>query len=166
MTRASEIHSAKGKSFSRFWSRYSAGGLVCGKGLGQRKELSFGERKQEFNERHKHRFQDEPEPTTLVSVSDKLSRTLSGALHEHNEGERAEDIWIALIYVPSAEGPAIYHSAMDLVSPQEKSMFKSEYVFDWEISDEYINHVVSLRTLLDRGIGQYINLEIAKTFAL
>ncbi len=161
------MHGAKGKSFSRFWSRCSAGGLVCGKVLGQRKELSFGERKQEFNERHKHRFQDEPEPTTLVSVSDKLSRTLSGALHEHNvEGERAEDIWIALIYVPSAEGPALYHSAVDLVSPQEKSIFKSEYVFDWEISNEYIDHVVSLRTLLDRGIGQYINLEIANTFAL
>ena len=131
MTRASEIHSAKGKSFSRFWSRCSAGGLVCDKGLSQRKELLFGERKQEFNERYKHRFQDEPEPTTLVSVSDKLSRTLSDALHEHNvERGRAKDIWIALIYVPSTEEPAIYHSAMDLVSPQEKSIFKSKYVFD------------------------------------
>lgn len=64
--------SAEGKFFSRFWSCGSAGGLVCGKGLGQRKELSFEERNQEFNERHKRKFQDEPEPTALVSVSDKL----------------------------------------------------------------------------------------------
>jgi hypothetical protein len=93
--------------------------------------LSFEERNQEFNKRHKHRFQDKPEPTALVSVSDKLSRTISGALHECNAQEgRAEDVWIALTYVPYLEGPALYHSAVDLVSPQEKSLFKSEYVFD------------------------------------
>ena len=93
--------SAEGKFFSRFWSSGSAGGLVCGKGLGHCKELSIEERNQEFHERQKHKFQDEPEPTALVSVSDKLSRTISGALHEcEPRMERAEEVWIALIYVP------------------------------------------------------------------
>jgi hypothetical protein len=154
--------SGEGKFFSRFWSRSSAGGLICGKGLDQRKELSFEERNEEFNERHKH-FKDEPELTAFVSVSDKLSRTISGAL-QRAEKERAEDVWIALIYVPHSEGPVPYHTAADLVSLQ-KSLFKSEYIFDWEISEEY-DHVVSLRTLLDRDIERYIDLENKNTFSL
>jgi hypothetical protein len=48
----------------------------------------------------------------------------------------------------------------------EKSLFKSEYVFNWEISEEYVDHVVSLRTLLDRDIGRYIDLENENTFSL
>ena len=138
------MSSAKGRFFSRFRSRCSAGGFVCGKGLSQRRELSDVERKQEFNERHKYRVQGEP--TALVSVSDKFSRTISGALQKHNhEGERKEDIWVALIHVPGAEGPPLYHSAMDLVSPQERYIFQSEYVFEWETGNAYIDHVVSLR---------------------
>jgi hypothetical protein len=160
---------AEGKFFSRFWSCGSAGGLVCGKGLGQRKEPSFEERNQEFNERYKHKFQDGPEPTALVLVSDKLSRTISGTLHEcKDEKERAEDVWIALIYVPHSKGPAPYHSTADLVSPQEKLLFKPEYVFNWEINDEYVDHVMSLRTLIDRNIGRYIDLDLENenTFSL
>lgn len=45
VSRANEMHSTKGKSFSRFWSPSSAGSLVCGKGLVQYKELLFQERK-------------------------------------------------------------------------------------------------------------------------
>ncbi|KAK0110991.1 hypothetical protein ONS95_001372 [Cadophora gregata] len=159
------MSSVEGKFFSRFWSHSSAGGLVCGKGLAHRRELSFKERYQEFNDHHKHK--DEPEPTALVSVSDKLSRTISGALRrcKHRE-ERAEDVWIALIYVPHSEVPAPYHSAADLVWPEDKDLFRSEYLFDWEINEEYVAHVVSLRVLLDRGIERYIDLEADDTSSL
>lgn len=73
----------------------------------------------------------------------KLLRTISGALNVM--GERPEDIEVALIYVPDLGGPALYHSAMDLVSHDE-IFFKSEYVFDSKISKDCVEHVVSLRT--------------------
>ena len=53
-------------------------------------------------------------PTTLISVTDKLSRTIRRALNVQGEREAAEDIWVALIYVCSAEGPAQYPLVMDL----------------------------------------------------
>jgi hypothetical protein len=44
----------KGNSSQGFDHVAALRGLVCGKGVGQRKELSLEERNEEFNERHKH----------------------------------------------------------------------------------------------------------------
>ena len=86
------------------------------------KSCHLGRRIQEFN--YRHRYTSQNKPTVLVSVSDKLSRTISGALRERNvKEEREEDIWIALIFVPSSKEPAPYHSAADLVSLEEKITF-------------------------------------------
>jgi len=55
--------------------------------------------------------------------------------------------------------------AAGLVSPHEKSLFKSEYVFDWEINEEFVYHAVSRCTLLDRGVRQYADLENENTLS-
>lgn len=64
--------------------------------------------------------------------------------------------------------PVLYHRAQDLeeVGGSDPKLFKSEYIFDWEIPGEYINHVVSLQTLIDRGITRYIGHQFDNTSEL
>jgi hypothetical protein len=38
------------------------------------------------------------------------------------------------------------------LSPEDQKKFDSEFIFEWEIEEEYVVHTVSLRTLLDRGL--------------
>ena len=72
-----------------------------------------------------------------------------------------EEIMISFINVPEAEVPDHYHRAIDLMDPKadDRKYYNFEYVVDWEIDEKYIEHTVSLQTLIDRGIGNYINLK-------
>jgi hypothetical protein len=38
------------------------------------------------------------------------------------------------------------------LSPEDQKKFDSEFIFEWEIEEEYVVHALSLRTLLDRGL--------------
>ena len=100
----------------------------------------------------------------MVSASDKITRTLSGAFAKSNIcHEGPKDVWIALIHVPQTGTLSAYYSAKDLAEEAgfgNADYFRSEYLFDWEIEEKYVEHIVSLQTLIERGIGRYIDLEI------
>lgn len=152
-------------SLSRFWSPSSAGTLVCGEGLEKHRLLSSQARLKEFAY---HRDKNQTyRPTTLVSASSKLTRTLSGAIKRYRQGEDPKAIWIAFICPPEhlPGEPTLCHSAEELakqldaglgVSPK---LYKSEWVFDWEIEEVWVAHKASFQTLMNRGIGKFIDLE-------
>jgi hypothetical protein len=67
----------------------------------------------------------------------------------------ADRIMIVFIEVPDAEdaGRVRIHDASELAVSNK---FMYERLFEWEIPERYVLHRVSLRTLLDRGIGGFI----------
>ena len=112
--------------------------------------LSYFEQHQIFN----------PEiRTALVSATDRPIEALHRAFVKYyNLNERAGDIWIVIISVPVGEdGTLSCHHAKELAlelgySPEEGRKFMHEYIFEWEIKDQYVEHTVSVATLLDRGL--------------
>ncbi|KAJ6159661.1 hypothetical protein N7497_004198 [Penicillium chrysogenum] len=140
--------SPSNKYFYRCFSETSAGGLTCGlKRIGPR--LSKPDLSRHF-ELHKH--QKKKYPTALVSVTDRPIEALHRAFVKHyNDGEVSSTIWIAIISVPATtDAEKLYHRAQQLAYGDIK--FKHEYLFEWQIPDQYVEHIVSVKTLLSRGL--------------
>jgi hypothetical protein len=149
------------KYFYRCFSERSAGGLKCGLNytgppLSKSDLLSYFEQHQIF---------DTEIRTALVSATDRPLEALHRAFVKYyNLNERAGDIWIAIILVPVGEdGTLPCHHAEKLAlelgySPEEGRKFIHEYIFEWEIKDQYVEHTVSVETLFDRGLdlGAYL----------
>lgn len=72
--------------------------------------------------------------------------------------ERADGIWIVIISAPVEEnGTLPCYRAEELAlelgySPEEGSKFMHEYIFQWGIKDQCVEHTVSVETLLDCGL--------------
>ncbi|KAJ5844959.1 hypothetical protein N7534_008628 [Penicillium rubens] len=125
--------SPSNKYFYRCFSEKSAGSLTCGlKRIGPRPEQHVS--------------------TALVSVTDRPIEALHRAFIKHyNDGEDESTIWIAIISVPvTTAAEKLYHHAQQLADEDIK--FKHEYLFEWQIPDQYVEHIVSVKTLLSRGL--------------
>lgn len=148
---------------SRFYYRLSAGAIICGEGLDDKRFLSLTEVREEFRW-HRNKNQIE-RPTALVSTSSNILRTISGAFAHwrkwEEEGVRADEIFIAFMRLPLGNGrrETKWHWAKDLaqeLGDEDANLYASEYVFEWEIIPELVMHEVSLQTLLNRAIEKGI----------
>jgi hypothetical protein len=142
--------------FYRCFSKRSAAALKSGQN-GVCHRLAKSEL---FDQFELHRIWENKQPTTLVSVSDRPIEALYRAFVKYyNFREKPRDIWIVMISVPTGEIDTLpYHHAKGLalelgMSPEESRKFKHEYVFEWEIPGQYVEHIVSVETLLDRGLN-------------
>jgi len=147
------------QNFYRSFSDSNAGGLVSGKGKGGR-QLSIHELLSEFKN-HKTRprnLHEEIYPkrlTALVSVTVSFIDVLRRAFNKLYKGEEPDQIWIVFISVPYKDKSTYYHleHLAREIGQDKPSMFKDEYIFVWEIPEEYIVHKVSVQTLLERGLN-------------
>ncbi|GFF60995.1 hypothetical protein IFM51744_10551 [Aspergillus udagawae] len=146
----------RGQYFYRCFSASSAGRLRCGMDrVGPR--LSQAELLFQFD---RHRDRANRIPTALVSVSDRIIEALHRGLEKYyNLSEDPGRIWIAIIFVPDTDATKKstgYHHAKKLAQQVEKmedpNVFEYEYIFEWEVPEQYVEHRVSLQTLLDRGL--------------
>jgi hypothetical protein len=82
--------------------------------------------------------------------------------------EDPQDVWIVFIHIPHTGIAAPCHSVLNLARQVgfDAELLKSEYVFDSEIKEEYVEHGVSLQPLINTDIGRYINLQLAHTWPL
>ncbi|PKX99534.1 uncharacterized protein P174DRAFT_469446, partial [Aspergillus novofumigatus IBT 16806] len=91
-------------------------------------------------------------PTALVSVSDRPIEALHHGLEKYyNLREDPGLIWIVIIFILDTD--ASYHHAKKLAQQLENmedpNVFKYEYIFKWEVPEQYVEHQVSLQILLD-----------------
>lgn len=137
----------------------SAGGLVSGKDKEDR-QLSIDELLCEF-ENHKKGARKLNEEicrerlTALISVTASFIDALRRAFDKLYEGDKPDQIWIVFISVPYKD-KGTYHHAEHLareIGHDTPRKFKNEYIFEWEIPEEYIVHKVSVQTLLERGLN-------------
>jgi len=142
----------RGTYFYRCYSQSSAGRFIYGKGPGQARPLGDNLLPEFIN----HLTLQTTRPTALVSVSSRMVDTLRRAFNKlYKDGEDPSQIWIAFIFVPNAEKHD-YHHAEDLakgLKMKEPSLLQYEYVFEWEIPEEYFIHEVSVETLMQRGFN-------------
>jgi hypothetical protein len=105
-------------------------------------------------------MRENKQPTALVSVTDRPLEALHRALAEYYDTNKDPgSIWIVIIRVPDGgnhDGP---HHARRLAQRYlDADAFKHEYLFEWEIPRRYVEHRVSVKTLLDRRIEKEIDL--------
>ncbi|CAJ2510567.1 Uu.00g095360.m01.CDS01 [Anthostomella pinea] len=135
----------------RAYSNTSAGALVSGRGPRPRHTPPIAIHR-EFD---RHRDLNNRVPTSLVSVSRRVIDTLRRAFNKHyRDNEPADQIWIAIIRLPeeTADG-VVFHKALDLAAGHgDEAKFTYEIVFEWEIPEHYVEHRVSVQTLIDRGL--------------
>ena len=147
---------AKSTIYTRAYSKSSAGQLVSSKGP-KGGPLSDKALLQEFRN-HANRWS--PEPTALVSGSDRIVDTLKRAFDKRDEdGDEPAEIWIAFIEVPPTTNKAAsrIHSAQKLAAKcefPEPYLFSHEVVFEWAIPEKYLLHKVNLQTLIERGLQE------------
>jgi len=116
---------------TRTYSNNSARQLVSGKGS-KGDPLSDTAILEEFRN---HSEKWNPEPTALVSSSNRIVDTLKRAFEMHKAGELAADIWVAFIEVPPSidQDATRIHSAKELAAKCELSRpwkFVHEVVFE------------------------------------
>lgn len=141
--------------FYRSFSKTSVGGLEAG--LSHGGPLSKTERLSEFA---RHRYLGNREPTALVSVSDRPIEALHRAFSKYyNNGEKPEDIWVVIISVPLGKDYILPHRAEHLASDDKSGRFRHEHVFERKIPNLYVEHMVSLKTLLNRGLDLETHLQ-------
>ena len=151
-------HQAMSKQtiYTRAYSNSSAGRLVSAK-ASTGGPLSYTALLEEFRN---HAEKWNPEPTALVSGSDRIVDTVKRAFDKHyKDGEPSAEIWIAFIKVPPTidETTTRIHSAEDLAEKCElprPSRFAHKVVFEWAIPEKYVLHVVSLQTLMKRKLQE------------
>ncbi|KAI3211251.1 hypothetical protein DTO012A9_8482 [Penicillium roqueforti] len=134
--------------FYRCFSLTSAGGPRSGAydKYFDRPKLSEHALLSEFDS---HRNKWNGHPTALVSVTDRPLEALNRALGKYNS--RNEDkIWIICIKVPKADVENGPHHAQRLAEELglDSNVFRHEYLFEWEIPEDYILRIVSLRAIL------------------
>ena len=152
-------------TYTRVYSGHSAGELASGRGPTGH-PLTENELLVEFG---KHADLNNRIPPALVSVSNRIVDTTYRAFHKHYvDGESPADIWMVFIQVPLANGngtgtPVRLHSARGLAKQGRQRLFDGyacldptwfhyEFVFEWGIPEDYVEHKVSLQTLMDRGL--------------
>lgn len=149
--------------FYRCFSSCSAGALTSGeKRVGP--PLSKSELLNQFD---RHRIRTNKRPTALVSVSDRPIEALHRAFSRYyNNDEKASDIWIVIISVTVGDNHSShYHHAEALahklgMGHTDSRKFRHEYLFEWEISSRYVEHMVSVETLLSRGLSLKSYLDV------
>jgi hypothetical protein len=143
--------SANTTYFYRCHSKSSAGSLISGKGRSQGRRLSDSGLGSEFIN---HTHLQSADPTALISVSSRLIDTIQRAFNKfYEQGECPGQIWIAFIYVPDVH-KHVYHHAEYLADKYHlanPSRLQYEYIFEWEIPEEYLIHQVSVETLMACG---------------
>jgi len=130
----------------RTWSSESAGvnsRQGCLSGDQNRRNFSVNEMTETFNN---HRNLDNRNPTFFISTTDDPIRALSIAVNKSFDGE--EDVQIAIIRSDTYISCKELASALGLKS----YLYKTEFLFLWEIEANAIIHVVCLDTLIDRGL--------------
>jgi hypothetical protein len=143
--------------YTRVYSDRSAGELTSGLGSAG-DQLTHGQLLAEFEV---HKELSNRMPTALVSVSDRIIDTLNRALTKHyHDDEHPSDIWLAFIEVPNPEPESVgLHSARLLAEQcgeRNLARFSHEFLFEWAVPEEYVSHLVSLETLMDRWQGSPI----------
>lgn len=142
------------KTYTRVYSPNSAGTIVSARGANGAR-LAPAELLDEFR---RHADLANRTPTALVSVSSRIVDTCLRAFKKcYEEGEDKDDIWIVFITIPVKEDglPARAHSAQRLAEDIplfNSDAFSHEIVFEWQIPEQYIQHRVSLATLMSRGL--------------
>lgn len=151
--------------YTRVYSANSPRQFISGQGLqALERHLISGERL--LDEFRQHAKKNEPVPTALVSVSIRMIDTVQRAFAMYSGGESPENIWVVFVEVPENIHGTQIHAARPLAEELKQrnpllfrrnpSLFHYERVFEWEIPEEYVLHKVSLRTLIDRGIEEYM----------
>lgn len=94
--------------------------------------------------------------TALVSVSDRIIDTVQRAFSKYYFGESPEDIYIVFIKVPASKRINVaIHAAQDIAedcSLEDSTIFKHELLFEWAIPKEFVQHTITVGTLLQRGL--------------
>lgn len=150
------------KNLCRCFSKSSAGALICGLNH-TGPPLSKSELLSNFRQ---HSISYQKKPTALVSATDRPIEALHRAFmkYYHSDDEK-HSIWIAIISVPVGEdGTLPCHHAKDLAlelgyNPDDGDKFMHEYIFEWEIEHQYVEHMVSVETLLKRGLHLHAFLQ-------
>lgn len=131
----------------RTWSSGSAGvnsRQGCLSGDQNQRNISAGEMIKTFNN---HINLDNRNPTFFISTTDDPIRALSIAIKKSFCGE--EDVQIAIIRsLKYVSGKAVAKKCFGL----KACLFKTEFLFLWEIAASETMHVVSLHTLTRRGL--------------
>lgn len=80
--------------------------------------------------------------------------------------EGAAEIWIVIVSATAGVNDSSpYHHTEALtqklhMNPQDNRKFRHEYLFEWEISDHYVGHKLSVDTLLNRGLNLDLYLDV------
>ena len=143
--------------FFRAFSDSSAGGCLSDKGSSDR-QLSPCELLWEF-QNHKHG--QSRIPTALISVTNTFLDAILRAAQKYCEGEKPENTWIIFITVTPRDGGRFHHAERlaKVAGLNQTKKYKHEYIFEWEIPKNCINHKISLKTLLKRGFKLDLFLE-------
>jgi hypothetical protein len=137
-------------TFYRCYSDTSAGTLVSGQGRGHQ-VLALDELREQF-ELHCEKWSTTS--TKLISITTSLIRVLHIALTKLVDREPAEKIVIVFISAPPEDKPQ-YHSAKRLADEfdfEKPHLYSSEYLAEWEIRSDAVQHSITLETLIDRGL--------------
>src|ERR1700722_8501399 len=125
--------------YCTFSNSSSAGGLVSGKGKEDRK-LFIHELLCEFKNHKKgaQKFNEKicrERLIALISMTVSFIDALRRAFDKLYRGDEPDQSWIDFISVPHKD-KATYHHADSLareMGQDETSMFKDEYIFEWEV---------------------------------
>lgn len=142
--------------YTRVYAESSPRQLISGKGRCDR-ALSKTERQNEFR---LHSNFDNEEPTAFVSVSSRIIDTLNRAykLHYDYNGP-AENVKIVFIRKPAHGAIPVEHAEKlaEECKYDDSGKFKYEFLFQWYIPEDLVDHAVSLETLQVRGLDWYQN---------
>jgi len=130
----------------RTWSSESAGvnsRQGCLSGDQDRRDVGVDEMISTFNN---HRNLDNRSPTFFISTTDDPIRALSIAVTKGFHGE--ENVQIAIIRSDNY----MLGEEFGLAFGFKSCLFKTEFLFLWEIKATEIMHVVSLNALISRGL--------------
>ena len=107
-----------------------------------------------------HRDRDSKHPTALISVTDRPLEALNRALGKYYT-EKKDQIWIICVEVPETDKKNGPHHAQRLAVKRkvESNKFRHEYLFEWEIPEDYISRIVPVQEFLNRGIEKMMPLE-------
>lgn len=134
------------KFLFRTWSRSSAG-VNTPRGFRSadqnRRYLTLAEASENF---HKHSQQNSRVPTCFISTTDDPVRALKLAIEKAVNGE--DEIHISIIRSRDYHYPAELANECGL----RTCLYKTEFLFLWEIEDADIVHVVSLASLVDNRL--------------
>ncbi|CEL06332.1 hypothetical protein ASPCAL07438 [Aspergillus calidoustus] len=145
---------AQVRTFYRCYSNASAGQLRSGRYHYGHPALSKADLLHEFEN---HRMRENREPTALVSVTSRPLEAMNRALAKYYHFEESpQTIWIIIVRVPVGENDNSPHHAQELAlqrQHRDADAFKYEFLFEWEIPRRYVEHRISVKTLVGRGIG-------------